>query len=73
MPIYEYQCQHCQHHFEEMQKFSDPELVSCPKCNEPKLQRLVSVGSFHLKGSDWYRNENRKASNEVAADKSSSE
>ena len=69
MPIYEYQCQNCQHRFEEIQKFSDSTLLDCPQCHQPKLQRLVSPGTFHLKGDGWYlteaRNANKKASGSV--------
>jgi putative FmdB family regulatory protein len=54
MPIYEYQCEACEHKFEQIQKFSDEPLTKCPECKEKKLKKLVSVGSFHLKGAGWY-------------------
>ena len=81
MPIYEYQCQNCQHRFEEIQKFSDPELLNCPQCNKTRLQRLISLGSFHLKGGGWYLtdsrtdsgNENNKVASESSSGKTSSE
>ena len=55
MPIYQYVCDHCAHELEEMQKFSDPALVSCPQCGTETLKRKLSVGAFHLKGSGWYK------------------
>lgn len=58
-PIYEYSCQSCDHKLEKMQKFSDPELIDCPECNQPKLKKLISLSSFHLKGSGWYKTSNR--------------
>ncbi len=53
MPIYEYQCQKCQEHFEVVQTFKDKPLKKCTACGG-KLQKLISHSSFHLKGSGWY-------------------
>ena len=53
MPIYEYKCKECGKEFDVFQKITDPELKSCKFCNgAPK--KLVSLSSFHLKGSGWY-------------------
>lgn len=54
MPIYEYGCQACGHHLEEMQKVSETPLLSCPACGKPKLERLISNTSFQLKGGGYY-------------------
>lgn len=54
MPIYEYQCSTCGHRLEEMQKFSDAPLTTCPECGKPTLERLVSHTSFQLKGGGYY-------------------
>lgn len=53
MPIYEYQCKDCGHQSEELQKMSDSPLKKCPACGG-RLQKLMSLNSFHLKGSGWY-------------------
>ncbi|HOD35498.1 MAG TPA: zinc ribbon domain-containing protein [Syntrophales bacterium] len=53
MPIYEYQCRKCLKAFEVVQKVSDPELTSCKFC-KGAVKRMMSVTSFHLKGSGWY-------------------
>ena len=53
MPIYEYQCNRCRQVTEALQKFSDPSLTECPHCNG-RLKKLMSLNSFHLKGSGWY-------------------
>lgn len=53
MPIYEYQCTRCRQITEALQKFSDPALNECPHCNG-RLKKLMSLNSFHLKGSGWY-------------------
>jgi len=54
MPIYEYQCEACDHKMEKLQKLSDEPLKVCPVCNEPKLNKLVSAAGFRLKGGGWY-------------------
>ena len=53
MPIYEYQCTCCNEITEELQKFSDPPMEKCPKCGG-QVHKLMSMNSFHLKGSGWY-------------------
>ena len=54
MPIYEYQCTSCNHHFDTIQKINDAPLTSCPECSKPDLLRLISAAGFQLKGSGWY-------------------
>jgi putative FmdB family regulatory protein len=54
MPIYEYQCQKCNHHLEALQKLSDKPLRECPECGKHTLKRLVSAPLFRLAGSGWY-------------------
>ncbi len=55
MPIYEYDCANCSHHFETIRGFSDEPLINCPVCGEATLQKLISVSAFHLKGTGWYK------------------
>jgi putative FmdB family regulatory protein len=57
MPIYEYQCQSCDHDFEALQKMSDDKLVDCPECDKPELKKLISAAAFKLKGSGWYESD----------------
>jgi putative FmdB family regulatory protein len=54
MPIYEYQCQQCDHKMEALQKVSDDLLVDCPSCEKPELKKNVTAAGFRLKGSGWY-------------------
>jgi predicted nucleic acid-binding Zn ribbon protein len=37
-----------------MQRFSDPPLTVCPQCGG-ELHKQVSLSSFQLKGSGWYK------------------
>lgn len=54
MPIYEYQCTHCDHRLEKLQKISDEPLKTCPQCQQPSLQKLISAAGFRLSGKGWY-------------------
>ncbi len=53
MPLYEYQCDACDHRFEVIRKFSDPPLEKCPTCGG-SVHKLQSAPAFHLKGTGWY-------------------
>lgn len=53
MPIYEYICSTCGQLTETLQKFSDPPLSDCPQCGG-RLEKMMSLNSFHLKGGGWY-------------------
>ncbi len=54
MPIYEYQCESCEHTLEALQKLSDPALVDCPACGSPALKKQISAAGFRLSGGGWY-------------------
>jgi putative FmdB family regulatory protein len=41
MPMYEYTCHTCEHSFETL--VFDGETVTCPSCESPKLNRLLSL------------------------------
>ena len=53
MPLYEYKCSNCQHQFELLQSFSADKNQECPECGSV-ANRLLSLGSFILKGGGWY-------------------
>ena len=57
MPIYEYQCEECEHIEEVLQKGTDGFYFlgkGCPNCgSKGNMTRMISVGSFHLKGGGW--------------------
>lgn len=54
MPIYEYHCKNCDHHFDVLQKVSEPPVAECPKCPSNDVAKLVSAAGFQLKGTGWY-------------------
>ncbi len=53
MPIYEYQCKNCKKIFEVFQGISEAPVKTCRFCQGP-IKRLISLSTFHLKGSGWY-------------------
>ncbi len=53
MPIYEYKCRKCGKEFELFQNITDRAVKTCKFCKGP-VNKLISMSSFHLKGSGWY-------------------
>ncbi|NLI81856.1 MAG: zinc ribbon domain-containing protein [Deltaproteobacteria bacterium] len=76
MPIYEYKCNKCGKTIEAWQKFSDAPLTQC-KCCDGELHKLISMSTFHLKGSGWYTTDyagkNQSTSSSSSSDASKSE
>lgn len=54
MPLYEYECQACGRRLEKIQKFSDPELTTCPDCSG-RLERLLHAPAVQFSGGGWYK------------------
>ncbi len=54
MPLYEYECEACHRRTEKIQKFSDPELTTCPFCGGI-LARTVTAPAIQFKGAGWYK------------------
>jgi putative FmdB family regulatory protein len=67
MPLYEYQCDSCGHRFEQIQKFSDPPVDKCPKC-DGQVRKLVSSPAFQFKGSGWYVTDYARKADTAKAD-----
>lgn len=42
MALYEFFCESCQKHFEQLTSATDPEQGRCPKCQGNKTRRLIS-------------------------------
>jgi putative FmdB family regulatory protein len=56
MPLYEYQCQNCDTHFERIEKVSSPTDGVCPTCGSA-ARRLLGAPALQFKGSGWYVND----------------
>lgn len=67
MPTYDYVCDACNHQFEEFQSMKDATLTVCPKCNTPKLRRLIGTGAgIIFKGSGFYQTDYKKSADSPA-------
>lgn len=53
MPIYEYECEACNHRFEVIQKVSDKPIKKCVLC-QGKVHKVLSAPGLLFKGSGWY-------------------
>lgn len=55
MPIFDYKCDTCDAVFEVIQRVSEEPLEKRFGCKDDcKLRKLLSAGSFRLKGTGWY-------------------
>ena len=66
MPIYEYACRNCGHHFERMQQFSDKPATECPECHH-EVHRVLSAPAIIFNGPGFYVTDNGKNGGDVAA------
>jgi len=53
VPIYEYECEKCNHRFEVIQKISDKPIKKCVLC-QGKVHKVLSAPGLLFKGSGWY-------------------
>jgi putative FmdB family regulatory protein len=67
MPLYEYECTACGNRFERIQKFSDPLVEICPKC-EGAVRKRLSSPAIKFKGSGWYITDYAKKTGTAAGD-----
>ena len=53
MPLYEYKCGRCGHLIELIQKHGAPAPKCCKCTPDEVMEKMISVGSFSLKGDGW--------------------
>lgn len=69
MPTYDYECDACQHRFEQFQSITADALRKCPECGRNKLRRLIGPGAAIIfKGSGFYCTDYRSSSYKKAAE-----
>ncbi len=71
MPIYEYACGSCGHHFEARQKFSDDPIAKCPECGQT-VRRVFHPAGIIFKGSGFYINDSRGNGNNSSSSSATS-
>ena len=47
MPIFDYHCEKCDEHFEQLLLPGDKAKVVCPECASKKVERLISAPALH--------------------------
>ncbi len=63
MPIYEYECENCQHRYDVMCRMSEADNKKiCPTCSSNQSKRRIAGGHFELKGGGWYKDGYSKGS-----------
>ena len=75
MPLYDYECKKCETVHEVTQKMSEPVLTECPVCQSKDIKKLLSLGSFALKGTGFYTTDYKRqgaAANSASAGASAS-
>jgi len=50
MPIHEFVCKKCNHQFEYLVLSASEPDPACPKCQDKKVQKLMSAGSVRPRG-----------------------
>lgn len=53
MPLYEYTCKSCDHHFDVRHSVDDKPALSCPQCGG-EVRKVYHVNGVIFKGSGWY-------------------
>jgi putative FmdB family regulatory protein len=71
VPTYSYACTACEHHFDTVQKFTEPSLTDCPECSG-RLRKLFSSVGIVFKGSGFYRTDSRSTSSTPSSSEQSS-
>jgi putative FmdB family regulatory protein len=72
MPTYDYGCDACGNQWELEQRISEDPVKKCPKCGELKARRMITGGTFILKGGGWYADLYHKPANGSSKKESSS-
>ena len=53
MPLFEYKCKKCAHHFDKIEKYTSSTVKTCPKCGG-KAERQLAAPAIQFKGAGWY-------------------
>jgi len=69
VPLYDYKCTKCDHHYETREGFDAPSRQPCPKCGS-EAKRLLHPPPIVFKGSGFYVTDSRKGSQATIAENS---
>ena len=57
MPTYVYSCPKCGNRFDRFQRITEAPAATCDSCGEAECTRVITGGTFHLKGGGWYKSD----------------
>ena len=60
MPLYEYACTKCDHHFDVRHSADEKPQLTCPKCHASAKKVFLPSGII-FKGSGWYVTDHAKS------------
>jgi putative FmdB family regulatory protein len=69
VPLYDYKCTSCDHHYETREGFDAPSRQPCPQCGSV-AKRILHPPPIVFKGSGFYITDSRKGSQATLADNS---
>jgi putative FmdB family regulatory protein len=52
MPLYEYQCNECDHQFQALIMREEDKAPVCPECGGGDLKKLISLVAYHVSEKD---------------------
>jgi len=62
MPIYEYACTDCDHHFDVRHGADEKPALCCPQC-QGNVRKVFHAAGIIFKGSGWYVTDNAAKNN----------
>ncbi len=69
MPTYDYECEACDHVWEEFQSITAKPTKKCPECGKLRAKRKIGPGAgIIFRGSGFYQTDYRSDSYKKAAD-----
>ena len=69
MPVYEYACKKCDHHFDVRHSADEVPELNCPVCLS-EVRKVFHAAGIIFKGSGWYITDNAKKSGITSPEKS---
>jgi len=64
MPIYEYACTQCDHHFDVRHGADEKPELNCPQC-QGDVRKVFHAAGIIFKGSGWYITDSAKKSSVI--------
>ena len=66
MPLYEYACVQCEHHFDLRHGADEKPTLTCPQCGG-EVRKVFHAAGIIFKGSGWYITDNAPKSAQAPA------